>query len=98
MADLVIRDEARQDIAEGYDWYEGRRAGLGAKFLDRVGECLDSIRVAPLARAVVRGPYRRAVVRKYPYVVYYDVVGDVVTIWAVFQAQQNPRKLWNRLP
>ena len=31
--ELVIAPEAESDIAEAYDWYEGRRAGLGEEFL-----------------------------------------------------------------
>jgi hypothetical protein len=31
----VIAPEAELDIAEAYEWYEGRRAGLGEEFLGR---------------------------------------------------------------
>jgi len=32
-AELVFAPEAELDIAEGYAWYERRRAGLGEEFL-----------------------------------------------------------------
>jgi plasmid stabilization system protein ParE len=33
--DLVIAPEAESDIAETYDWYEGRRPGLGEEFSEQ---------------------------------------------------------------
>ena len=44
---LVILPEAEQDLAEAYDWYEGRRAGLGDEFLTCVEACFQAIRRAP---------------------------------------------------
>ena len=35
---LIIRPEAEQDMADGRDWYEGQREGLGAKFLTAVDD------------------------------------------------------------
>jgi hypothetical protein len=34
---LIIRPKAEKDLAEGFNWYEKRRTGLGFEFLDRVG-------------------------------------------------------------
>ena len=36
-ARLAIAPEAELDIAEGYDWYESRRMGLGEDFLSSLG-------------------------------------------------------------
>ena len=67
------------DIAEACVWYEGRRAGLGEEFLSSVEACLESIRRWPEIYPVVYESYRRSLVRRFPYAVFYERSGAVVT-------------------
>lgn len=87
-------------MAEAADWYEAQRAGRGATFLARVAETIAAIRVVPRAFTPVRGDYRRAVVRHFPYIVVYrhDEEAGAVTVYAVFHTSQDPSKLFERLP
>ena len=50
---LIIRPEAEADLAEGFDWYEQRRSGLGGEFLNEVQTRLRSIEQNPLRYAAV---------------------------------------------
>jgi plasmid stabilization system protein ParE len=68
-AEIVIALEAAQDIDEAYGWYEDRRVGLGEEFLSCVDACIQSIRRLPEMHAKVHEEYRRALVRRFPYVV-----------------------------
>jgi plasmid stabilization system protein ParE len=73
MADeFIVAPEAERDIAEAYAWYEGRRTGLGEEFLSCVDACLEGIRRTPEMHAVVHENYRRGLVRRFPYVVFYE--------------------------
>ena len=40
---LVIEPAAEEDIFIEYQWYEDRRVGLGAKFLDALEALFDHI-------------------------------------------------------
>lgn len=40
---LIIRPEAEADIAQAFDWYEARVAGLGSEFLLVLDAALSSI-------------------------------------------------------
>lgn len=73
-ADLVVAPEAEQDIAEAYGWYEGQRVGLGEEFLGCVDACIEASRRSPEMHAKARGSYRRALVRRFPYAVFYEYV------------------------
>ena len=44
---LVIRPQARDDIAEAASWYEERVVGLGARFLASVDAGLRTAQQAP---------------------------------------------------
>ena len=74
--ELVIAPEAEWDVAEAYVWYEGRRAGLGEEFLSSVDACLQSIRRLPEMYPVVHEAYRRSLIRRFPYAVFYECRGQ----------------------
>jgi plasmid stabilization system protein ParE len=65
---IVLAPEAEQDLLEAYDWYEKRRPGLGEEFLSCVDACLERIRRTPEMHAKVHEDFRRAIIRRFPYV------------------------------
>jgi plasmid stabilization system protein ParE len=97
-AKLVIAPEVEQDLAEASAWYESRRAGLGEDFLSCVDACIAAILRMPEMQAVVHKQYRRVLVRRFPYTVFYEYEARTVTIYAVFHASRDPEKWHQRLP
>jgi plasmid stabilization system protein ParE len=96
--DLLVLSSAERDINEAYAWYEGRDPGLGEDYLRSLDACLLSVRTTPEAfRNVVRD-YRRAVLRRFPYAVYYKDTQDSVVVYAVLHSAQDPSKWRRRLP
>ena len=90
--------EAEQDAADAYGWYEERQPGLGEEFLRCVEACVQSIRRNPEAYSIVHESYHRALVRRFPYAVFYEYAEDTVTIYAIFHCSQDPQKWRVRLP
>lgn len=97
-AELVIAPEAAQDIDEAYGWYGGRRAGLGEEFLSCVDACIQAICRSPEMHAKVHKEYRRALVRRFPYAVFYEYVADAIAVYAVFHTSRRPETWRQRLP
>ena len=97
-ADFIVAPEAEQDTAEAYAWYEGRRIGLGEEFLGCVDVCLEAIRRTPEMHAVVHASYRRRLVRRFPYAVFYEYVEGTVTVYGIFHTSRDPDKWRQRLP
>jgi plasmid stabilization system protein ParE len=96
--ELVIAPEAGQDIADAYGWYEGRRAGLGEEFLSCVDACIQAICRTPEMHAPIHENYRRGLVRRFPYAVFYEYAADTVTVYCVLHTSQDPDKWRQRLP
>lgn len=96
---LIVTPEAELDISEAYIWYEGRRPGLGEEFLSALEASVESIRRHPEMCAVVYDSYRRSLIRRFPYAVFYEYAreGDIV-IYAVLHTSRDPRKWRERLP
>jgi plasmid stabilization system protein ParE len=93
-AELIVAPEAEQDIAEAYAWYERQRVGLGEDFLSRVDACIQGICRAPQAHE----NYRRGLVRRFPYAVFYEYADEKVTVYCVFHTSRDPEKWRQRLP
>lgn len=95
--ELVIAPEAGQDVADAYDWYEGQRTGLGEEFLTCVDACIQGICRNPEMHAIVYQNYRRGLVRRFPYAVFYECVENVLTVYCVFHTARDPQKWRLRL-
>ncbi|MBM4033157.1 MAG: type II toxin-antitoxin system RelE/ParE family toxin [Planctomycetes bacterium] len=97
-AELVFAPETEADIAEAHAWYEGRRAGLGEEFLSCVDACIESIRRTPKLHATIHAGYRRALIRRFPYAVFYEHTETTLTIYGVLHTSRSPDTWRRRLP
>lgn len=90
---LVVRPEAESDIASAAQWYEQRRPGLSLDFRSALDRTLSSILEAPELYARVYRDLRRALLRRFPYGVFYLRRAEVIIVLAVLHTSRNP-KLW----
>jgi plasmid stabilization system protein ParE len=93
---LVFRPEVGAELKEAYDWYESQKVGLGDEFLECVDNLLDRICLMPESYVFVHRDVRRAVVKRFPYAVYYRVVSSRVIVIAIFHGRRNPETLQGR--
>ena len=82
-------------MAEAYDWYEERKAGLGHEFLAEVRSVLQQLQENPLRHAEIYRNSRRALIRRFPYKVFYIFQGRRVEIIGVIHAKRHPQ-FWQR--
>lgn len=92
---LTADSRAALDIEAAFDWYENEQAGLGDEFLDELRATYDRIANGPLAYQDLRSGIRRALLRRFPYSVYFAVESDVVVILAVLHVAREPAE-WQR--
>jgi plasmid stabilization system protein ParE len=91
-AKLIIAPEAEEDISQAYGWYEGRRTGLGEEFLTCVDACIQAICRTPEVHARIHKEFRRGLVRRFPYAVFYAYAEGTVTVYSVLHTSQDPEK------
>jgi plasmid stabilization system protein ParE len=89
--------QAATDIEQAMAWYESRVPGLGERFLSALDECLSRIAANPRGYPLVYPPYRRALLHRFPYGVYFEAAPDQVFVDAVFHLVRNPAMLQQRL-
>lgn len=93
---VVLSLEAEAEFDEALDWYE-QHAGSGAAFVARIREVLTRIGQMPESHAVVRNDVRRAVVRRFPFSIYYRIRPDRVEVIAVFHTSRDPSEWQTRI-
>lgn len=90
---LFLRPEAKLDIREAFDWYEGERPGLGQDFLDEARKALRRVHEHPLRYPKIRGETRRSLLNRFPFSILYVVEEDRVVVIACFHGKRDPR-IW----
>lgn len=87
---LVFRRQAREEFVAAGEWYERELPGLGGDFLAEVDRTLKLILGQPDAFPKMFDGVHKAVVKRFPYCLYFRVRGDVVVVLAVFHSARNP--------
>ena len=91
---LIVRPLAEGDLEQAYQWYEGQSEGLGAEFIRAVDAVFAALERQPEQYPVTHGQIRRALLRRFPYAVYYVIREDrrLVQVIACLHQRQNPRR------
>ena len=98
MTEIRFSPATAADLESAYQWYEEQRGGLGAQFLDCVLACLERVRRSPERAERVRDEYRRALVRRFPYVVFYEYDEQTITVYGIVHTARDASKWQGRLP
>lgn len=93
---FIVRPAAAADIDEAFLWCEGQRVGLGTEFLTAAQATIDAIAAHPLRYAVIRRNTRRALLRRFPYGIYYRIYDDIVVVVACMHGRRNPKRWQSR--
>jgi plasmid stabilization system protein ParE len=75
---------------EGYLWYDGRRSGLGVELLSEFLGAVQRVQENPLLYPAVDGHIHRALLRRFPYGVFYEFTDAEVTVLAFFHGKRQP--------
>ena len=94
---MKFRAKAIWEVDEIYVNYEKARPGLGLKFLGRLEETFARIADNPTIYAVVYKNARRAIVRRFPFSVYFRVRDSGVMIEAIIHNKRHSRTWKSRL-
>jgi plasmid stabilization system protein ParE len=87
---LRFRNAAESDVGDAYSWYRERGHDLGDQFLQALDQCLESVQRNPLAFAKVHGDVRRALLRRFPYGVFYIVTAEEIVVLGCLHGHRDP--------
>jgi plasmid stabilization system protein ParE len=87
---VVLAPGAESDIAEAFNWYQERNATAADAFRAEVFETIDRLAEAPLSWPADAEGNRKRVVKRFPYTVWFEVLGSTVTVLAIAHHRRRP--------
>lgn len=85
-----LRRRAQQELLGAVEWYQGHDAALSAAFVDEVQALIRRIAELPHQFPVVhRAAIRRALLRQFPYAMYFKIERDDVIVLAILHQRRD---------
>jgi len=89
--------EIEEDITTGYAWYEAKSPGLGNEFILMFYSYATKITRNPLLYPLVHSRFRRCLLRRFPYAVYFSIEKDQIIVFGLFHCARDPRTIRTKL-
>jgi plasmid stabilization system protein ParE len=96
MRTVIFHRLAKRELKEASAWYAARSEQARQRFREAVSDAVDRISNDPLSPAILVGHYRYVQLRRFPYLIIYEVwPEDSVLIVAVAHTSRRPG-YWRR--
>ncbi|MGB6220125.1 type II toxin-antitoxin system RelE/ParE family toxin [Haloferula sp.] len=96
MIRIDLTPEARNDLAEGFVFYEKQETGAGDYFLISIKAEIESLRwMAGTHRQI--GGFHRSNCRNFPHLIYYRFDRETISVIAVIDNRRSPEWIRKRL-
>jgi len=88
----VLSIQAENELEDAFYFYNLISAKVGDEFLNQINSCIQSILLYPKSFPIEFETYRKAVVKKYLFVIIYTIIDALIFISAIFHTRKNPKK------
>jgi plasmid stabilization system protein ParE len=92
MLPVFVLPSAEFDLLAAQDWYDARAAGLGDRFFAAVDVLLARLADNPWQFPVAYKNLRRALVRRFPYALYFRLETEGVFVIACAHTSRDPQQ------
>ncbi len=87
---IQFAPEASKDLDDAVAWYNAEKEDLGYRFAHVVDETILRAARYPYFNTEVDPGVHRALVKRFPYAVFYSVTDDVLMVYAVGHMHRMP--------
>jgi plasmid stabilization system protein ParE len=94
---VYVRRAAELDIARAQIWYETQQPGLAAQFHSEIGVTMNLLSETPLIYPILYRDVRRAVLHRFPYLVWFRLENSTVNVLACTHGKTNPINIPRRV-
>jgi len=91
---IRILKSARQDLADGRDFYRCQADGIGDYFLDSLFSDIESLLLYAGVHTVYFGKFYRLLSKRFPFAIYYRLEHRTILVYAVLDCRRSPA--WHR--
>jgi toxin ParE1/3/4 len=95
---VIFRPQAVEDVIEAAAWYEAHAPGLGEQLIDEILSATHRAQENPELFRIVRreGNVRRVLTKRFPYRIFFSVVGETLYVHAVLHGARHDRRWTER--
>jgi plasmid stabilization system protein ParE len=93
---VVVRAAARRDIREARKWYRAVSPALADDFIEAVDAAILLARERPLAFQLAHRSFRRILLHRFPYALFYYPDMERIVVVAVLHQARDPELLESR--
>ena len=95
MSNILLTDDAKEDINSSAKYYETKQIGLGHDFLDKIEESLEKFRQNPKQFPQIYGEVRKSLTNRFPHQILFVMKSMGIIVFAIFHSSRNPQK-WKK--
>lgn len=90
---LLVGSIASLQLQEAADWCEEKRRGLGSKFMLDFRQATSLLKKHPRLKREIYRNFRRALMRKFPYAIFYSIDEEKRKVTAVFHTGSDTERI-----
>jgi hypothetical protein len=87
---VQILREAKDDLIDGFSFYEKQEQGAGDYFLSNLESDIESLSMLGGIHSKPHGKFHRCLSKLFPFSIYYSLSAEVVLIRAVIDCRRKP--------
>lgn len=90
---IEFSDEAEIDFDNSYYFYFEESPKVADEFFRRINLSLKNVMLNPFSFPIAYQNFRKFVVKKFPFVIYYQIIDSTIRVVALFHSSRNP-EIW----
>lgn len=94
--EIRLLETAKEDLREGWKFYEKNAAGLGDYFLDCIQADVRSLKLYAGIHEMSEG-FHRMLAKRFPFAVYYLIENEAIDVYAILDCRRDPEWIVKRL-
>lgn len=89
---VFLSSAARAELISAAEWYDSETPGVGGAFTEAIGLMIARIGRSPLQFPRWSGDptYRRAVLRRFPFSIFFAVEGESIQVVSIAHVRRRP--------
>jgi plasmid stabilization system protein ParE len=94
--EIRLLETAKEDLREGWKFYEKNAPGLGDYFLDCIQADVRSLKIYAGIHEMSEG-FHRMLAKRFPFAVYYLIQNENIHVYAILDCRRDPEWIVKRL-
>ena len=95
--EVYLFGKAESDYEEALNWYKTQSTDAADRFLQELADALEALTNHPTYYSYSNEPYRRVLLKSFPYRIVYKSVDNTVLVYALSDTRRSDTELNKRL-